>query len=239
VVRRSASVLTRPGVLAVLLPALAIAYLSLAPSLPASGSEGLRLDAAVGTALVVAAVLAVAPLAETLPATILLALGSGLLMAAFDQVGARAGATVPEALAWCAGGLLFARAFSGAGLAIAIPLLLAGLDIGGVTGGTAVLDDVARAGDPLTLELPAWGGGQAAVLPALQAGALGALAAWGSSLHFRSLWTNVIMLEAAVLAVVLVLPGIAVIIAAYLVVNADRAGQALGDGDPSAANTAR
>ncbi len=238
-VRRSASVLTRPGVLAVLLPALAIAYLSLAPSLPASGSVGLRLDAAVGTALVVAAVLAVAPLAETLPATILLALGSGLLMAAFDQVGARAGATVPEALAWCAGGLLFARAFSGPGLAIAVPLLLAGLDVGGVTGGTAVLDDFARAGDPLTLELPAWGGGQAAVLPALEAGVLGALAAWGWSLRFRSPWTNVIMLEAAVLAVVLVLPGIAVIIAAYLVVNADRAGDALAAGDTSAANTAR
>jgi len=239
VVRRSASVLTRPGVLAVLLPALAIAYLSLAPSLPGSGSEGLRLDAAVGTALVVAAVLAVAPLAEAWPAAILLALGCGLLMAAFDQVGARAGATVPEALTWCAGGLLFARIFSGAGLAIAVPLLMAGMDVGGVTGSTAVLDDFARAGDPLTLELPAWGGGQAAVLPALQAGVLGALAAWGSSLGFRSPWTNVIMLEAAVLAVVLVLPGIAVIVAAYLIVNADRAGAALGEGDASAADIAR
>jgi hypothetical protein len=220
--------LTRPGLLAVLLPALAIAYLSLAPALPASGSAGLRLDAAVGAALVMGAALAVAPLAEAWPAAILLALGCGLLTAALDQVGARAGATLPEALLWCAGGLLFARAFGGGALAIAVPLLLAGLDIGGITGSTAILKDVAPAGDPLTLELPAWGGGQAAVLPALQAGVVGALAAWASRHRFRVPWTHVIMVEAAVLAIVLRLPGIALVVAAYLLVNADRAGEVVG-----------
>jgi hypothetical protein len=231
VVRRSASLLTRPGLLAVLLPALALAYLSLAPALPVSGSDGLRLDAAIGTALVMGAVLAVAPLAEAWPAAVLLAVGCGLLTAAFDQVGGRAGATLPEALLWCAGGLLFARAFGGGALAIAVPLLLAGLDVAGVTGSTAIIGDVASAGDPLTLELPAWGGGQAAVLPALQAGVLGALAAWSSTQRFRTPWTQVIMVEAAVLAVVLRLPGIALLVAAYLLVNADRAGAALREGD--------
>ncbi|HEX6387873.1 MAG TPA: hypothetical protein VFZ89_00445 [Solirubrobacteraceae bacterium] len=214
--------------LAVLLPALTIAYLSLAPSLPASGSEGLRLDAAVGAALVMGAVLAVAPLAEAWPAAVLLALGCGLLTGAFDQVGARAGATLPEALLWCAGGLLFARAFGGGALAVAVPLLLAGLDIAGVTGSTAILDDVAQAGDPLTLELPAWGGGQAAVLPALEAGVMGALAAWASMQGFRTPWTQVIMVESVVLATVLSLPAIAVVVAAYLIVNVDRAGESVG-----------
>jgi hypothetical protein len=227
VVRRSASLLTRPGVLAVLLPALAVAYLSLAPSLPVSGSDGLRLDAALGTALVMGAVLAVAPLAEAWPAAVLLALGCGLLTGAFDQAGARAGATLPEALLWCAGGLLFARAFGGGALAVAVPLLMAGLDVAGVTGTTRILDDLAQAGDPLTLELPAWGGGQAAVLPALQAGVLGALAAWTSAQGFRTPWTQVIMVEAAVLATILSLPVIAVVVVAYLVVNADLAGEAL------------
>ncbi len=230
-VRRSASLLTRPGVLAVLLPALAIAYLSLAPSLPESGSVDLRLDAAIGTALVMGAVLAVAPLADAWPATILLALGCGLLTAAFDQVGARAGATLPEALLWCAGGLLFARIFGGGALAVAVPLLLAGLDVAGVTASTRILDDVAAAGDPLTLELPAWGGGQAAVLPALEAGVIGALAAWTSTQGFRTPWTQVIMVEAAVLATVLALPSIALVVVAYLVVNADRAGEAVRQGD--------
>jgi hypothetical protein len=217
-------------VLAVLLPALAIAYLSLAPSLPASGSEGLRLDAALGTALVIGAVLAVAPFAESLPAAVLLALGCGLLTAAFDQVDARAGATLPEGLLWGAGGLLFARGFGGGALAVAVPLLLAGLDVAGVTGSTRILDDLAQAGDPLTLELPAWGGGQAAVLPALEAGVVGALAAWSSAQGFRSPWTQVIMVEAAVLAAVLSLPAIAVVVVAYLVVNVDRAGVAAASG---------
>lgn len=220
-------VLARPGVVAVLVPALAVAYLSVAPALPASGSDGLRLDAAIGTFWVLAAVLAVAPLAEAWPAATLLLVGAGLLAAAFDQVDARAGASVPEALAWAAGGLLFARAFGTAALAVAVPLLLAGLDIAGVIGSTAVLDDIARAGDPLTLEIPAWGGGQAAVLPALEAGVLGALAAWTSRHGFRTPWTAIFMLEAAVLAVVLGLPAIALVVAAYLLVNADRAAHAL------------
>jgi hypothetical protein len=227
VVRRTSALLT-PGVLAVLLPGLAVAYLSLAPALPASGSVGQRLDAALATLFVVGAVLAVAPLAEAWPAATLLALGAGLLAAAFDQVGARAGATVPEALAWCAGGLLFARAFGTAALALAVPLLLAGMDVAGVTGSTSILHDLARAGDPLTLELPAWGGGQAAVLPALEAGVLGALAAWSAQHGFRSPWTTVFMAEAAVLAVVLSLPGIALLVVAYLLCNADRAAVALG-----------
>jgi hypothetical protein len=205
--------LSRPGAVAVLLPGLAVAYVSIAPSLPGSGSAELRLDAALATAIVVAAVL--------------LALGAGLLAAAFDQVDARAGASVPEALAWSAGGLLFARAFGTAAVAVAVPLLLAGLDIAGVIGSTSILDDVARAGDPLTLELPAWGGGQAAVLPALQAGVLGALAAWASRHGFRTPWTAVLMLEAAVLGVVLALPSIALVVVAYLLPNADRAAQAL------------
>lgn len=227
--------LTRPGAVAVLLPALAVAYVSLAPSLPASGSYELRLDAALATAVVLAAVLAVAPLAEAWPAAVLLALGAGLLAASFDQVDGRAGASVPEALAWCAGGLLFARAFGTAAVAVAVPLLLAGLDIAGVIGSTSILDDVARAGDPLTLELPAWGGGQAAVLPALQAGVLGALAAWASRHGFRTPWTSVFMLEAAVLGVVLGLPSIALVVVAFLLPNADRAALALRHDDDDAA----
>jgi len=230
VVRRSPAVLrviTRPAVLAVLLPAIAITYLLVAPALPASGSEGLRLDAAVGTLVVSAAVLAVAPFAEAWPAATLLALGAGLLAAAFDQAGARAGATLLEGLAWCAGGLLFARAFGTGALAVAVPLLIAGLDIGGVIGTTAVLDDVARAGDPLTLEIPAWGGGQAAVLPALEAGVLGALAAWAMRHGFREPWTFVLMAEAPVLAVQQGLPAIALAVAAYLLPNLDRAALAV------------
>jgi hypothetical protein len=220
-------VLARPGVLAVLVPAIAVAYLSVAPELPVSGSHGLRLDAALGTFVVLAAVLAVAPLAEAWPAATLLLVGAGLLTAAFDQVGARAGASVPEAIAWSAGGLLFARAFGTAGLAVAVPLLLAALDVAGVIGSTAVLEDVARAGDPLTLEIPAWGGGQAAVLPALEAGVFAAMMAWSSRHGFRSAWTAVFMLEAGVLAVVVGLPAVAVSVVAYLACNADRAAHAL------------
>jgi hypothetical protein len=219
----------RPGALAVLIPAVAVAYFLVAPSLPASGIEGLRLDAAIGTALICAAVLAVAPFAEAWPAATLLLFGTGVLAMAFDVSNARAGASVVEALAWCAGGLLFARAFGTGTLAVGVPLLLAGLDVAGVIGSTAILNDVARAGDPLTLEIPAWGGGQAAVLPALQAGVLGALAAWSGRHGFRRPYTAIFMVEAAVLGVVLSLPSIALIIVAYLASNADVAALAARD----------
>jgi hypothetical protein len=191
--------------------------------LPASHSAGLRLDAALGTALVIGAVLAVAPLAETWPAATLLLIGCGLLAAAFDAVDARAGASLPEALAWCAGGLLFARGFAPAPIAVAVPLLLAALDAVGVIGSSAILNDVARAGDPLTLELPAWAGGQAAVLPALEAGIVGALAAWASWHGFRQPWTTILMIEAAVLASVTGLPAVTLIVAAYLLPNLPQA----------------
>lgn len=234
-VRRSSPVLSalrRPEVLAVLAPSLALAYLLLAPGLPATGAPGLRLDAALGTAFVVGAVLAVAPLTEAWPAATLLLLGSGILALALDSAEGRAAATLPEALVWCAGGLLFARAFAPAALALGVPLLLAGLDLAGVIGSGSIFHEVARSGDFLTLELPAWGGGQAAVIPSLTAGVLGALGAWGVRHGYRMGLTALFAIEGAVLAVIFALPTIAILCVAMLLPNVGRLVEAVRADEP-------
>src|SRR5256885_406298 len=91
----------------------------------------MRAAAALGAFLLATAVIAVATIAETRFAVVSLGLGIGIFVAAFDTIGARAAASLPEALAWAALGMFFARIFDTPGAAIAVPLLVAGLTLGG------------------------------------------------------------------------------------------------------------
>lgn len=202
-------------------PAAALAYFVGARWLP---SEPPAVVADVlGATFVGIAVLTVLPLAQGgVAVLVLVGLGTGILTAAFDAADARAAATLPEALMWACAGLIFARAFDTAALALAVPLLLAGLDAAGVIGTAGLLDDPARSGDPLTLELPAWGGGQAAQLAALDAAVLAALGRWAVHHRLRRDASELALTAALAIAVAAQLPAVALICGAFLLVNADR-----------------
>jgi hypothetical protein len=174
-------------------------------------------------------VIGAATASESRFAIVLLGVGIGMFVAAFDAIGARAAATLPEALAWAALGMLFARVFDSAGAAIAIPLLVAGLTLGGFAGDHTSITGLAHAGDPLTLELPSFGGGQSLALPVLDATLLGALATWGKTLDVRWPWTAVLVCEAAALGAALRIDPVGLIVLAFLLPNLDRAGLALRD----------
>ena len=176
-----------------------------------------------GATFVGITVLTVLPLAQGgVAVLVLIALGTGILTAAFDAAGARAAASLPEALLWATGGLLFARAFDTPALALAVPLLIAGLDAGGVIGTAGLLDDAAHAGDPLTLEIPAWGGGQAAQLAALDAAVLATLGQWAVQHRLRPDATELALTAALAAAVAATLPAVALMAGAFLAVNGDR-----------------
>lgn len=212
------------------LAALALFELVLVPSLGHGASPtAMRAAAALGACLLAAAVIAVASIAETRFAVVSLGLGMALFVAAFDTIGARAAASLPEALAWAALGMLFARIFDTPGAAITVPLLMAGLTLGGLAADHSSLTTLARAGDPLTLELPAFGGGQALALPVIDATLLGALATWGLTLDVRLPWTAVLVVEAATFGAALGIDPLGLMVLAFLVPNFDRAFVALSE----------
>ena len=210
------------------LAALALGELVFAPSLGHGTSPtAMRAAAALSALLLAAAVIAFATVADTRFAVIMLGLGVGMFVAAFDAIGARAAASLPEALAWAALGMLFARVFDTPGAAIAVPLLVAGLTLGGFASDHSSLTSLAGAGDPLTLELPAFGGGQALALPVIDATLLGALATWGVTLDVRFPWTAVLVVEAVALGAALGIDPLGLMVLAFLAPNYDRALEAL------------
>ncbi len=212
------------------LAAAAVAQTLVAPSLPtAAGPSGVRTATVVAAVLIGATVLSAAWLRGG--GFILLALlaGASLLALAFDATDARAAASGPEAIMWGVIGMLFARRFDPAAVAVGASLLVAGLALGGITGEASSLTALASPGDPLTLELPAFGGGQALALPALVVVALGAVGTWAAALDLRGRWTALLVLEALALAVALRVDPVAPVLVGFLVVNVDRLAVAVRD----------
>ena len=216
----------RPSpLLTVALAALAVAEAVAAPHLGGLlGGNGapVRVAAVIGATLLAATVLSAAALEGGRLLLSTLVLGVGLLALAFDATDARAAASLPEAVLWGAIGMLFARSFDQAALAVAVPLLVGGLALGGLAGDASAITAKASAGDPLTLELAAFGGGQALAMPALAVVALGAIGTWAARLQLRAGWTAIVVLEALALAIALRIDPVAPAFGAFLLVNADR-----------------
>lgn len=194
-----------------------------APALPSVGDgPGVRVAAVLSAVLIGALVLSAAWLRGAGLTLVTLLCGAALLALTFDAATARAAASVPEALMWALVGMLFARCFDQAALAVGVGVLVAGLALAGLAGNGSALTALAGEGDPLTLELPAFGGGQALALGALIAVVLGAVGTWTPALALRGAWTVVLVLEALALAVALRVDPVAPVLGVFLLVNADR-----------------
>lgn len=201
----------------------AVAEALIAPALPSLGDgAGVRAAGVLAAVLIGATVLSAASLHGGRFILATLACGVGLIALAFDATDARAAASLPEAVMWGAAGMLFARSFPPATVAVAVALLVAGLAIAGVAGDASSITARASAGDPLTLELAAFGGGQALAMPALAVVALGAIGTWTAQLDLRLGWTALVVLEALALAIALRTDPVAPVFGAFLVANADR-----------------
>lgn len=208
--------------------AFALAVLLLVPSIGVTASpSSVRAAAALGVAALTAAVIVFGAISTSRFTIVVLGVAVATFAAALDSVGARAAASLPEALAWATLGIIFARIFEGPWPAVAIPLLVAGITAAGLTASRGSLTAFASAGDALTMELPAFGGGQSFVLPVIDATLLGALVTWASSISVRVPWTAVLVVEAAALAAALDLEPLVFVVVAFLGPNIDRAMLAL------------
>jgi hypothetical protein len=227
VVRGPAAVL---GLLAV-----AQAYFLVAPELPAITPEDLSIFIACGCGLaaVMVCVVAVVPLTDVPPLAVLVAIGAFLLVAGLNAADVGAAATPVEAIAYAAGGGLFAVALLAPSLALALPVFVGAVDaVSTLAGGLSeMLAEAGRTqpGDPLSLELPDWGNG----LPAGRLGVSDAVFAgvflvFARRFGLRPVATAVGLWAAMVAAVALkvwldrTIPVLPLMAAAYFLVNADR-----------------
>jgi hypothetical protein len=160
VVRGSAAVLG-----AVLALAAAQAYVLLAPELPVITpvDTSVFIACSCGTVAIYLCIAVTIPVSDVPPLLWLVALGGFLLVAALNVANAGAAATPVEAVAYAAGGAIFAIGLLAPSLAIVLPLFVAGVDlISTFAGGPSELLANAgqtQPGDPLSLELPDWGTG--------------------------------------------------------------------------------
>ena len=212
----------------------ALAYFLAAPALPALHPLDTAVAVAAAAGLVFVVGLSAAPAAAVdAPLTLLPAvLGAALLVAALDAARAGAAASPFEALLAGCVGAGFAAVLDAPALAVALPVFVAVVDLSGAAGsGQAALfaQDTARPGDPLTIELPGWGGGlPAARLSAAELVFLAAFAAYARHFGLRPRASVAAMLGALVATVVLDvamdarIPGLALMSAAFLAVNAGR-----------------
>jgi len=204
--------------------ALALAELLLVPAIHVTASpSSTRAAAALGAAALAWAVIMFGAISSSRFAVLVLGIGVATFAAALDSVGARAAASLPEALAWASLGIIFARFFDGPWAAVTVPLLVAGITAAGVSASRGSLTAFASAGDPLTLELPMFGGGQSFVIPVIDATLLGALVTWSRSIDVRVPWTAVLVIEAAALAAALDLEPLVFLVVAFIGPNLDRA----------------
>jgi hypothetical protein len=194
VVRRPAAVLSRaPGTLALAGPFAALAYFLAAPALPAlpAGDATVLVGGSLGLLLVACSALAVLPAYEMLVVPLLVALGTGLLVATFNSDGADgvgAGANVVEALLAGAAGLLFARWLAAPVIAVCVALFVASIDVLSVAVGPTqrLLDSGTARVDALSFDFPAWGGaGSAGHLGFSDAFFVVLFAAWAWRLGLR------------------------------------------------------
>jgi hypothetical protein len=214
--------------------AAAQAYVLLAPELPLLHPEDLSLFVAAlcGLAAVYACAAVVTPMSDLPPLLVLVALGGFLLVAALNVASVGAAATPIEAIAYAAGGALFALALLAPSFAVALPIFVAAVDaVSTLAGGPSEIlaTGTTEAGDALSLELPDWGTG----LPAGRLGIADAVFAGVFLVYARRFGlrvgaTAVALWLAAVAAVALKLwldaaiPVLPLMAAAYFLVNLDR-----------------
>jgi hypothetical protein len=237
VVRRPAAVLSRASAsLAFVAPFAALAYFLAAPALPAlpAGDTTAVVAGGLGLLLVAGSALAVLPAYEMLVAPLLVGLGSGLLVAAFNSDGAHgvgAGANVAEALLAGCAGLLFARWLAAPLIAVCVALFVAAIDVLSVAVGPTqrLLDAGTPRVDALSFDLPAWGGaGSAGHLGFSDAFFVSLFAAWAWRLGLRRGATIAAILLGllATLALSVALdrgmPALPFVAAGFLLPNADR-----------------
>ena len=217
-------------------PLAAFAYFLAAPLLPAlpAGDATVLVAGSIGLLLVGGSTLALLPAYETLIAPLLVALGAGLLVAAFNSDGANgvgAGANVVEALLAGAAGLLFARWLAAPAIAAAVALFVAVVDILSVAFGptSRLLDEGTGRVDALSFDLPAWGdAGSAGHLGFSDAFFVALFAAWAWRFGLRRGATIAALLLGLLAALVLsvaldrAIPALPFVAAGYLLPNADR-----------------
>jgi hypothetical protein len=245
VVRRPPPVLTPPprrrpgpGLVALGIPLVALAYFLAAPALPAlaAGDTSVLVAGGIGLLVLAAATLSLLPARETVIGPLLIALGAGLIGGALNSAGVGAGANVAEAMLASAVGLLFARFLSSASVAILVPLFVGTIDVWSVASGptSILLASDAKASDPLSFDLPAWGGeGSAGQLGVSDAVFISMFAAWACHFGFRRAATiaglALGLIASLALSIVLdrAIPALPLIAIGYLLPNLDRIGRLL------------
>ena len=214
-------------------PLAALAYFLAAPGLPAlpAGDVTVLVAGTLGVLLVAGSALSVLALRDSAFALGLVALGSGLLVAALDAGDVGAGANVVEALFAAAIGLTFARALSAPAIAVAVALFVALVDVWSVASGPTakLIEDGTPTADPLSFDLPAWGSiGSAGHLGLSDAIFLAMFAAWALR-HGCRRGVTIVGLALSLVAAIVVsvalgraVPAIPFLAAAFLAPNADR-----------------
>jgi hypothetical protein len=226
-------VVRRPAaVLAVLVATQA--YFLLAPELPVihDADLGVFVAAACGLLGVLACIYVIVPASDTTPLVVLICVGAFFLVAALNVADVGAAATPVEAIAYAAGGSLFAVGLLAPSLAIALPVFVAAVDLLSIVfGGPSELlaTGHTEAGDPLSLELPGWGthlpAGRLGISDAVFAGVF---LVYARRFGLREGATAVGLFVAALTAVVLDLwfdaavPVLPLMAVAYILVNVDR-----------------
>ena len=227
-----------PGLVALGVPLVALAYFLAAPYLPAlpAGDETVLVAGGIGLLLVAATTLSLLPARDTVFGPLLVVLGTGLLAGALNAAGVGAGANVAEAMLAAAVGLLFARALSTPAVALAVPVFVAGIDIWSVASGptSRLLENDPKSADALSFDLPAWGDhGTAGQLGVSDAIFLSMFAAWAMHYGFRRAATiaglALGLIASLVLSVVLdrAIPALPLIAVGYLLPNVDRIARTL------------
>jgi hypothetical protein len=222
-----------PGTLALGTPLVALAYFLAAPALPGlpAGDATIAVAGGVGMLMVAASTLALLPAYETLIGPLLIALGTGLVVAALSAAGVGAAANVPEAMLAAAVGLLFARWLATHVIAIAVPIFVAAIDAWSVASGPSsrLFDDGTDSSDPLSFDMPAWGHmGSAGHLGLSDALFLSMFAAWAWRYGMRRTATlagmTLGLLGSLALGLLLdrAIPALPLLAAGYLLPNLDR-----------------
>jgi hypothetical protein len=222
-----------PGVVALGVPLLALAYFLAAPALPAlpAGDETVLVAGGIGLLMVAATTLSLLPACDTVIGPLLIVLGAGLLAGALNAAGIGAGANVAEAMLAAAVGLLFAHWLRAPAVALAVPVFVAAIDVWSVASGptSRLLEGEPKSADALSFDLPAWGDhGTAGQLGVSDAVFLSIFAAWAMHFGFRRAATIVGLALGLIASLVLsialdrAIPALPLLAVGYLLPNIDR-----------------
>lgn len=216
----------------------ALAYLLLAPSIPAVHDPQSAAMAAGGAgALLLGGCAGVCvPAGDSRYVLVFALLGAALVVGGADAANAGAWVSVFEALLYGLIGAGFARVLDTAALALALPLFAAAVDAATVLGGGpgALSQAAPPRGDPLTLDLPAWGGGSVGHIGIVDMVFLGAFAAYARrhGLRFGAACVGMALGLAAAFVVQVAagraIPALPFLAAGMLLPNTDRLGSLLG-----------